>query len=71
MAACVRLTALSAITGRAMKHIPLLGFLLVVGVLVALMMYYHNNTESPFDSEVFFGPKETPAEPAAPQNNRP
>lgn len=47
-------------------------FLVVLGLAVAGMVYYHLNTDSPFDGEAFFGPKERPAETAPQsQNNRP
>ncbi len=47
-------------------------FLLVMGVAVGGMVYYHLNTENPFDGEAFFGPKDSPAEPSSqPQNSRP
>ncbi|MBU2038382.1 MULTISPECIES: hypothetical protein [unclassified Thalassolituus] len=50
----------------------LIVFLIIIALTVAVMVYYHVNTESPFDGEAFFGPKERPAEPSpAPQNKRP
>lgn len=50
----------------------LIVFLLVLGLAVAGMVYYHLNTDSPFDGEAFFGPKERPADLSSqPQNNRP
>lgn len=38
-----------------MNYKRLLGFLLVLGVIILALVYYHKTTPSPYDSEAFFG----------------
>ena len=48
--------------GGASKIIGLLVMLGVIGALVMALVQYHNNTPSPFQNEMFFGPMDNPAD---------